>query len=398
MTAPAPVPPVFADLAGQDAAVAQLRRAAAEDRPTHAWMFTGPPGSGRSTAARAFAAALQCEVADPAARGCGECHACRTVLGGTHPDVTVLATEAVSYRIEDVRALVEAGQSTPATGRWRIFLMEDADRMTERATNVLLKAIEEPPARTIWMLCTPSPADVLPTVRSRCRLITLSIPAVEQVAELLHRRDGLDRETALTTARISQSHVGMARRLARDPDALERRERILSLPLQATAVSDAMALAATLAEVSKAEAESAAEARDAEELEALRRSLGLEPGEPVPPKLRHHVKRLEEDQTRRRRRAVRDSLDRAMIDVMGLFRDVLRVQLGADGELINEHRRGEIEAYARGAAGDSAEVLARIDAVTTVRERIAANVPEQLALEAMMLALLPRRVRTPRRR
>ncbi|OOL26933.1 DNA polymerase III subunit delta', partial [Rhodococcus rhodochrous] len=345
-----------------------------------------------------FAAALQCEVADPAARGCGECHACRTVLGGTHPDVTVLATEAVSYRIEDVRALVEAGQSTPATGRWRIFLMEDADRMTERATNVLLKAIEEPPARTIWMLCAPSPADVLPTVRSRCRLITLSIPAVEQVAELLHRRDGLDRETALTTARISQSHVGMARRLARDPEALERRERILSLPLQATAVSDAMALAATLAEVSKAEAESAAEARDAEELEALRRSLGLEPGEPVPPKLRHHVKRLEEDQTRRRRRAVRDSLDRAMIDVMGLFRDVLRVQLGADGELINEHRRDEIEAYARGTAGDSAEVLARIDAVTTARERIAANVPEQLALEAMMLALLPRRVRTPRRR
>lgn len=389
-------PGVFADLAGQDAVVAQLRRAAAEERPTHAWLVTGPPGSGRSTAARAFAAALQCEAADPRERGCGRCLACRTTLAGTHPDVTVLATEGVSYRIEDVRALVESGQSTPATGRWRIFLMEDADRMTERATNVLLKAIEEPPPRTLWMLCSPSPADVLPTIRSRCRLVTLRIPPVEDVAALLHRRDGLDPDTALLTARISQSHVGMARRLARDPEALRRREDILSLPLQATAVSDAMATAARLAEVSKTEADSSSTARDAEELAALRRSLGITEGEAVPPKLRSHVKRLEEDQGRRRKRSVRDALDRAMIDVIGLFRDVLRVQLGAEGELINEHRRAEIEAYARGAAGSSAEVVARLDAVALARERLAGNVPEQLALEAMMLALLPRRARSGR--
>ncbi|MCK6096348.1 DNA polymerase III subunit delta' [Micrococcus sp. EYE_162] len=385
---------VFADLAGQDAVVAQLRRAAAEERPTHAWLFTGPPGSGRSTAARAFAAALQCESPDPLQRGCGRCHACRTALAGTHPDVTVLATEGVSYRIEDVRALVETGQSTPATGRWRIFLMEDADRMTERATNVLLKAIEEPPERTVWMLCSPSPADVLPTIRSRCRLVTLRIPAVEDVAALLHRRDGLDTDTALLTARISQSHVGMARRLARDPEALRRREAVLSLPLRATAVSDAMATAAELAEVSRAEAESSSAARDAEELAGLRRALGIEGSEAVPPKLRHHVKRLEEEQARRRKRSVRDALDRAMIDVIGLFRDVLRVQLGAEGELINEHRRAEIEAYARGAAGSSADVVARIDAVAQARTRLAGNVPEQLALEAMMLALLPRRARS----
>lgn len=391
-------PDVYADLAGQDAAVAQLRRAATEDRPTHAWLFTGPPGSGRSTAARAFAAALQCEQPGPANRGCGACHACRTVLGGTHPDVTVLATEAVSYRIEDVRALVEAAQATPATGRWRIFLMEDADRMTERATNVLLKAIEEPPPRTIWMLCSPSPADVLPTIRSRCRLVTLRIPAPEDVAALLHRRDGLDEATALMTARISQSHVGMARRLARDPEALARREDVLSLPLQATAVSDAMAMAARLAEVSHAEAESSAAARDAEELATLRRQLGVAEGEAVPPKLRQQVKRLEEDQSRRRKRVTRDALDRAMIDVIGLFRDVLRVQLGAGGDLVNEHRRAEIERYAAGAAGSSAEVVARIDAVHLARERLGQNVPEQLALEAMMLALLPARVRTPRGR
>lgn len=389
---------VFADLAGQEASVARLRRAAGEPGPAHAWLFTGPPGSGRSSAARAFAAALQCTEADLARRGCGRCHACRTVLGGTHPDVTVLATEAVHYRIEDVRALVEAAQSTPATGRWRIFVIEDADRMTERATNVLLKAIEEPPPRTVWMLCSPSPADVLPTIRSRCRVETLRIPAVEDVAALLRRRDGLDPETALLTARISQCHVGVARRLARDPEALARREDVLSLPLQTTAVSDAMGMAARLAEVSHAEAESSAAARDADELAALRRQLGIAEGEAVPPKLRQQVKRLEEDQARRRKRVTRDALDRSMLDLIGLFRDVLRVQLGAPGELVNEHRRAEVERYAAGAAGSPAEVVARIDAIGTARERLAQNVPEQLALEAMMLALLPARVRMPRPR
>lgn len=148
---------VWQDLVGQDAAVDQLSRAAAEDRPTHAWLFTGPPGSGRSTAARAFAQALQCEVGDPQARGCGVCHACLTVEAGTHADVKVLATENVNYKIDEIRELVAAAQDHPSSGRWRIFIMEDADRMTERATNVLLKAIEEPPPRTLWMLCAPSP-------------------------------------------------------------------------------------------------------------------------------------------------------------------------------------------------------------------------------------------------
>lgn len=388
--------PVFDELVGQDAVIEQLGRAAAQERPTHAWLFTGPPGSGRSTAARAFAAALQCEHPSPQERGCGRCHACSTTLSGTHPDVTVLATEAVSYKIEDVRALVEAAQSRPAAGRWRVFLIEDADRMTERATNVLLKAIEEPPEKTIWMLCTPSPADVLPTIRSRCRAVTLRIPAVEDVAALLHRRDGLDEATALTTARVSQSHIGMARRLARDPEALARREEILSLPMGTAAVSDAMETATRLVDVAKAEAESSAQARDADELAALRRQLGIVDGEPVPPKQRHHVKRLEEEQTRRRRRSVHDSLDRAMIDLIGLFRDVLTVQTRAGVPLINEHRRAEIERYAASSAGDSNDVLARLDAISTARERLAANVPEQLAVEAMMLALLPARTRRPR--
>ena len=238
--------------------------------------------------------------------------------------------------------------------------------------------------------------DRLPTIRSRCRVETLRIPRVEDVAALLRRRDGLDPETAQLTARISQSHVGVARRLARDPEALARREDVLSLPLQTTAVSDAMGMAARLAEVSHAEAESSAAARDADELAALLRQLGLAEGEAVPPKLRQQVKRLEEDQARRRKRVTRDALDRSMLDLIALFRDVLRVQLGAPGDLVNEHRRAEVERYAAGAAGSPAEVVARIDAIGTARKRLAQNVPEQLALEAMMLALLPTRLRTPR--
>lgn len=400
MTAPSPVPadqttpvalaPAWADLAGQQAAVEQLSRAAAADRPTHAWLFTGPPGSGRSNAARAFAQALQCEVEDPDRRGCGSCHACLTVAAGTHADVKVLATENVTYKIDEVRDLIALAQDRPTSGRWRIFIMEDADRMTERATNVLLKAIEEPPERTVWMLCAPSPADVLVTIRSRCRQVGLRIPAVRAVADLLVERDGLDPELALFAARASQSHVGMARRLARDEGSRSRRESVVHLPLRVKATSDAVAMAKELVEVTQQEAASSAEVRNAEERRNLLRSLGLAEDEKVPAKLRHHVKRLEDAQTARNKRAVHDTLDRAMIDLTGLFRDVLALQLGTDAELVNEHLRDELASYARAASPE--RTVERIDAVSTARRRLAGNVPPLLALEAMATSFLPDRI------
>jgi DNA polymerase III subunit delta' len=400
MTAPSPVPadetapaalaPAWAELAGQQAAVEQLSRAAAADRPTHAWLFTGPPGSGRSNAARAFAQALQCEVEDPGRRGCGSCHSCLTVSAGTHADVKVLATENVTYRIDEVRDLIALAQDRPTSGRWRIFIMEDADRMTERATNVLLKAIEEPPERTIWMLCAPSPADVLVTIRSRCRQVGLRIPAVRAVADLLVERDGLDPDLALFAARASQSHVGMARRLARDEGSRSRRESVVHLPLRVKATSDAVAMAKELVEVTQQEAASSAEVRNAEERRNLLRSLGLAEDEKVPAKLRHHVKRLEDAQTARNKRAVHDTLDRAMIDLTGLFRDVLALQLGTDAELVNEHLRDELASYARAASPE--RTVERIDAVSTARRRLAGNVPPLLALEAMATSFLPDRI------
>ncbi len=222
---------VWADLVGQARVVDQLRAAALAAREvvdgtgpglgmTHAWVFTGPPGSGRSTAALAFAAALQCTTpgTEP---GCGQCHACRTVQDGTHPDVEVVRPPGLHHLTDDIRHLVRGAVLSPASGRWQVVVVEDADRLEGpdlawRPANALLKAIEEPAPRTVWILCAPSLEDVLPTIRSRCRPIGLVTPAPEAVAEVLVRRDGIDPATAAFAARAAQSHVGRARRLALD--------------------------------------------------------------------------------------------------------------------------------------------------------------------------------------
>src|SRR5690349_13888635 len=154
---------------------------------THAWLFTGPPGSGRSNAALAFAAALQCEQG-----GCGTCHSCHSVEIGAHPDVNVTRTEKLSIGVDEVRELVRFSALSPAGQRWQIMVVEDADRLTEPAVNALLKAIEEPSERTVWLLCAPTVEDVLPTIRSRSRLVVLATPSAEDVAAFLVRADGID--------------------------------------------------------------------------------------------------------------------------------------------------------------------------------------------------------------
>lgn len=379
---------VFDELVGQDPVVQQLRRAAA-GVPAHAWLFTGPPGSGRSNAARALAAALNCEVEDAAQRGCGKCRTCQLILAGTHPSVSMVSTENVSYRIEDVRELVTSAQDRPAGTRWRVIVVEDADRMTERATNVLLKSIEEPPPQTVWMLCAPSPADVLVTIRSRCRAVNLRIPPTEDVALLLQARDGLSAADAAFAARISQNHIGVARRLASDPEARTRRENVVALPLRVRSASAAVVAAAELVSHAKEDAESESSARLEQEQSALRRSLGLEADEKVPPKLRSQFKRLEEESTRRARRSVADALDRATIDLTAVYRDVLSLKLGTSVELINEHLRGQLQEYAELLSAE--QTLKCLDALRTARTRIAQNVPPILAMEALMMQLIPRR-------
>ena len=373
---------VWDDVVGQPDAVAVLTRACAQGSAamTHAWLLTGPPGSGRSTAARAFAAALQCPEG-----GCGTCHECRTALAGTHPDVTLVATEHVQLRIDDVRPLITMAQQRPALGRWRVIVVEDADRLNDTSGNLLLKAIEEPPPRTVWLLCAPSPDDVLVTIRSRCRHVGLRVPPTADVAALLVRRHGVDPAVASFAARAAGSHIGLARRLAVDEGARIRRREVLRLPEQLTSVGAAVLAAQQLVEVAAEEAGSSTAERDARERSELLHSLGAEAAGTLPPAVRAQVKQLEENQKRRATRAQRDVLDRAMVDVLSLYRDVLVTQLGAQVELTNAELSVEIDRMAR--EGTPELTVRRMEAIGLARERIGANVAPLLAVEALMVTL-----------
>ena len=369
---------VWADVVGQESASEQFRRAASpEGSLAQAWLITGPPGSGRSTAARAFAATLQCEQGV----GCGVCQACRTVLAGTHPDVTVVATDKLSIAKEEVRGLVLTAQRAPATGRHRVLIVEDADRMSAGTFNVLLKSIEEPPPATVWMLCAPSAEDLAPTIRSRCRVVTLTVPSSDVVAELLMRRDGVAEELALRAARAAQGHIGLALRYATQEGALAAREESARTLLGLRGTGPAVLAAQGLVDQATTEAKEHADVVAAEEKEHFLRSAGIEDGK-VPPALRAQLRQLEEDAKRRQTRLVRDVLDRYLLDVHSVLRDVLSVQLGTGSELVNLDVVPEIRAAAE--AGTGTVTLALLDAVQTARTRIAGNVPPLLAIEALL--------------
>lgn len=369
---------VWADVVGQDAAVRQFRRAASpEGSLAQAWLITGPPGSGRSTAARAFAATLQCETGT----GCGHCHPCRTVLANTHPDVTVVATDKVSIAKEEVRGLVMTAQRAPATGRHRVLIIEDADRMSAGTFNVLLKSIEEPPPSTVWMLCAPSAEDLAPTIKSRCRLVSLSVPSSDVVAELLRRRDGIDGNLAVRAARAAQGHIGLALRYATQEGALAAREDSARTLLDLRTTGDAVLAAQGLVDRATAEAKAHADAVATEEKEHFLRSAGIDDGK-VPPSLRSQVRQLEEDAKRRQTRLVRDVLDRYLLDAHSVLRDVLSRQLGTDSELVNVEVAAEIDQAASGGTGKA--TLELLEAIQVARQRISGNVPPLLAIEALL--------------
>ncbi|NGN66671.1 DNA polymerase III subunit delta' [Streptomyces sp. A7024] len=366
--------------------------APAGSRMTHAWLFTGPPGSGRSTAARAFAAALQCVSPDRALEsgvpGCGFCDGCHTTMVGSHADITILTTELLSIGVKETRELVRSAGLSPAVGRWQVIVVEDADRLTEGAANVLLKAIEEPAPRTVWLLCAPSIEDVLPTIRSRCRHLTLRTPPIDAVADILVRRDGIEPAAAATAARAAQGHIGRARRLATDERARTRRATVLQLPLNVHDIGGCLRGAQELVDAAAEAAKERAEEVDGQETEDLRTALGAAPGGTgrMPRGTAGAMKELQDKQKRRATRTQRDSLDLALIDLAGFYRDVLALQLGGSTDtLANDDMRDALDRLA-GASGPEA-TLRRIEAVLACREALDRNVAPLLAVESMTMAL-----------
>ena len=388
---------VFSGLIGQEAAVAVLREAAGSARATtaagdgdaaramsHAWLITGPPGSGRSVAATAFAAALQC-TGEPV--GCGQCPGCRTTLAKTNADVVFVATETSIITVDTARSLVQQAQSSPSQGKWRVLVVEDADRLGESGANALLKAIEEPPGHTVWLLCAPSPEDMIATIRSRCRHLGLRIPRAGAVADLLVDEGVADPETALEAARAAQSHIGLARALARDPQMRQRRREIITAPARVRSVGEAVIAAGRLLETARAQADAQVGERNTREKSELLRQLGMDEGERATKQSRALLRQLEEDQKRRAKRALTDALDRALVDLLAIYRDVLMVQLDSGQELINT----DLSDLVHGIAADSspAQTMARIDHIEQARRRLIANGNVLLVLEAMVVSLRP---------
>jgi len=381
---------VWDELTGQSEAIEVFRAAAADSTlagspiaqsaMTHSWLITGPPGSGRSNLAYAFAAALLGDgtpEGDEATR--------RQVAARTHPDLGVLSTEGVIIKIDEVKKIVASSQFSPSVSRYRVMIIEDADRMVERTSNVLLKALEEPPPRTVWILCAPSEADLLPTIRSRVRTVRLRVPDVAAVADLISRRDNVSLDIATRAAREAQSHIGMAHRLATNEEARRRREQTLETALGIRSVSDAVIAAGTLLAVAGDDAKAITEERDAEERESALRSLGIEPGGTIPPALRAQLRTLEEDQKRRATRSLRDGIDRIMVDLLSLYRDILLLQLGAPSEPINLAILPKLVAVSERTTPSA--TLATMDAIATARKRIEGNVAPALALEAMLISI-----------
>jgi DNA polymerase-3 subunit delta' len=372
---------VWDDVVGQPDVLAVLAQAVADPTAmTHAWLFTGPPGSGRSVVARAFAAALQC-----ADGGCGSCEQCVDVRRGTHPDVAELVTEGLSIKIAQVRQLVPRAALRPARGRWQIVVVEDADRLGEDAADALLLSVEEPATRTVWMLCAPAAEDIVPTIRSRCRVVQLRTPPYADVAAYLESTEGVDPETAEFAARAAQGHIGRARGLATDPEARTRRQQVLRLPFVLADLRQCLDAAAGLVEAAKADAERRCDSLDAREVDDLKKALGAGSTGRRPRHLDAAVKDLEKEQKTRRTRVQRDSIDRALVDVLALYRDVLVVQLGVGSALVNDDLRASITRLASTDPPES--TVRRMDAVVAAREALQANAAPLLALEAMALTL-----------
>ena len=375
---------VFDNLVGQEHVVEVIKNAVAQSTSqsmTHAWVFTGPPGSGRSSAAVAFAQALVCPD-----NGCSTCNACRSAANGAHPDVEIIRTEGLSIKIDEVRELLARVAWAPSMGGWRVVVMEDADRLTESAANALLKAIEEPGNRTVWLLCAPTLHDVLPTIRSRCRHLQLVTPSTSAVAQVLQNRDGISPQMADFAARVSQGHIGRARYLANNESVRNTRTTIMKLPLTLNGISSAFAAAQTLVDLATDQANEAAEERNQSEIDDLSLAYGKgATGRGMATGGSKAIKELEKEQKTRSTRMVRDGLDAALLDLATFYRDVMMVQSGTTDSLINKELEEQITSYAQKAKPHT--TINKINAIMTARTNLGHNAAPLLTIEALMCVL-----------
>lgn len=381
---------VFEALIGQEDAVAQLRKAAQDAQKitngqtgnamTHAWLITGPPGSGRSTSALAFAAALVC-----AQGGCGRCVDCKNALAGTHVDIEHIVPEGVIYTIDDTKALIERASLAPSRSHWHVIVIEDVDRFRNDAASVLLKSLEEPPPGTVWLLCAPTSDDVFETIRSRCRQVVLVTPSLELIADQLTNRFGAPQTMAKFAARAAQGHIGRARALATDEAVRNRRDEILDMPTRVNSVVSCFEMAAAIVANANADTDAIVEPLDSQDEQNIRTAYGdgVEGFKGVERQIKSAIKALEKRAKDRRRRILSDQYDRVLLDLTGFYRDVLVLQSGSNIELINEEIRPKIEKVA--ATSTSEQTLMRIDAIRETRDNLLANVNPTSAFESMLV-------------
>jgi DNA polymerase-3 subunit delta' len=379
---------VFDDLVGQDNITVTLMAAVGASRTkeenqvmTNAWLFTGPPGSGRSSAAVAFAQSLICS-----SNGCGTCSDCNAAKTSGHPDVEVIRTEGLSIKVEEIRELLTRVAWAPSMGGWRVVVLEDADRLTESAANALLKAIEEPGSRTVWLLCAPTLHDVLPTIRSRCRHLQLRTPSTEVVTQVLIDRDKISPDMAQFASKISQGHIGRARYMATNETARSNRKVIMQIPMQLGSLAAALQAAQTLVDIATEEAKTTSESRDEFEIGKLQEAYGKgATGRGMATGGSKAVRELEKEQKSRATRLVRDSIDSALVDLATFYRDVMMVQSGSTESLINSDLSGEVATYSASTPVSSS--IRKLDAIMESRTQLSMNAAPLATCEALMCRL-----------
>lgn len=381
---------VWDSLVGQKPVIDMLSRIAQGDpsQITQSWLICGPPGSGRSNMARAFAAALESPDHGMSAE---PTRVTQQVLAGTHPDVTVLTTNKVTIGIDQVREIITTSEQMPATAPWRIIIIEDVDRMLERTTNVLLKEIEEPAEHCIWLLCAPSAQDVLPTIRSRTRIVNLAVPSTQAVAGFLTSTTNVEPKVAQRAARLAEGHIGIAKLYATDERVMSDRDELVVGVLNLARASDAVLLAGNLIDNAKAQAEADANRITAGQEAEFRRINGLAPSDRIPPKLRGAFNQIakKDDVKRLVTRRTRDVLDRALNSIASIYRDVAVLQNNAEDSvgLINLENRSSITELS--VRLNRAGAVTRLDEMAHARKRLAGNGNPLLVFESLFCALIP---------